>query len=103
MGLKVIYLDESNFQLQNNHLKIWRKRRENPYFKLGKKDRKNIVAAISNENLLLYKINSETNNSTTFLEFMNEFVTILKENSISDSLIVIDNCSIHMTKELKNF
>jgi len=85
MGLKIIYLDESNFQLQNNHLRIRRKRKENPYFRLGKKDRKNIIVAKSNENLLLFTINNGTNNSATFLEFMNEFISILKENSINDS------------------
>ena len=31
LGLKIIYIDESNFQVNNNHLKIWRKRGEIPF------------------------------------------------------------------------
>lgn len=103
LNLKIIFLDESNFQLENNHLKIWRKKNELPYFKIGKKGRKNIIVAISNEELLLYKINEGTNTSNTFLEFMKNLLKIINEKNIADSLIIMDNCSIHMTKALKEF
>lgn len=103
LNLKIIFLDESNFQLENNHLKIWRKKNELSYFKIGKKGRKNIIIAISNEELLLYKINEGTNTSNTFLEFMKNLLKIINEKNIADSLIIMDNCSIHMTKDLKEF
>lgn len=103
LNLKIIFLDESNFQLENNHLKIWRKRNELPCFKIGKKGRQNIIVAISNEELLLYKINEGTNTSISFLEFMKNLLTIINEKNIADSLIIMDNCSIHMTKALKEF
>lgn len=101
IGLKIIYLDESNFQLENNHLRIWRKMDELPYFKVGGKGRKNIILAISNEELILYKINQGTNNADTFYEFMKELIEAIRNKKIEDSLIIMDNCTIHMTKKLK--
>ena len=103
LKLGIIYIDESNFQLDNNHLKIWRKKNEIPCFNIGKRGRKNIILAISNEELLLYKINNGTNNSNTFLDFMKNLVNVLDEKGIKESLIIMDNCSIHMTKTLKEF
>lgn len=103
LGLKIIFVDESNFQLENCHLKVWRKSKELPFFKIGPRGRRNIIAAISDEELLLYKINSGTNNRTTFLEYMNELVKILNNKGINNSLIIMDNCSIHLTKELQKF
>ena len=43
LGLKIIFLDESNFQIQNNHLKIWRQKDYLPYVNVGGKGRKNII------------------------------------------------------------
>ena len=103
LKLKIIYIDESNFQIQNNHLKIWRKRGELPYFKVGSPGRRNIISAISNEELLLYQIDNGTNNSTTFLDFMKNLMEVLNEKSIADGLVVMDNCSIHLTKTLQDF
>lgn len=100
LGLNIIYVDESNFQLQNSHLKVWRNKNEYPYFKVGPKGRRNIILAISTQELLLYKINTGTNNSISFAEFMCELVKILNDKGIKDSLIIMDNCSIHLTKEL---
>ena len=101
--MKIIYIDESNFQVHNNHLKVWRKRGETSYFKVGPPGRRNIIAAISNDELLLYHINKGTNNSESFLNFMNELVQILEEKSIENSLLIMDNCSIHLSKKLIEF
>ena len=103
LNLKIIYIDESNFQIKNNHLKVWRKNRELPLFKVGKPGRRNIISAITNEELLLYQINKGTNTSETFLNFMKELLGILKKKSIDNSLFIMDNCTIHLTKMLKAF
>ena len=103
LDLKIIYIDESNFQVNNNHLKIWRKRGDMPYFKVGPPGRRNIISAISNDELLLYHINRGTNNSETFLKFMKDLIIILKQKSIINGLIIMDNCSIHLSKALIEF
>lgn len=101
LGLKIIYIDEPNFQLENCHLKVWRKNKETPYFKIGPRGRRNIIAALSDKELLLYKINSGTNNSNTFFEFMCELLKIINNLGINNSLIIMDNCTIHLTNELR--
>ena len=103
LKMKVIFLDESNFQLENNNLRVWRHPDETPYFKALKRGRKNIIMAITDERILLYKINKGTNNSSDFIEFMENLVEILKIDEIQNYLIVMDNCSIHLTKELLDF
>ena len=60
LKMKVIFLDESNFQLENNNLRVWRHPDETPYFKALKRGRKNIIMAITDERILLYKINKGT-------------------------------------------
>ena len=71
-----------------------------PFFKLGPRGRRNIIAAISDQELLLYKINSGTNNSNRFFEFMSELIKTLNNMGINNPLIIMDNCTIHLTKEL---
>lgn len=78
LKMTIIYLDESNFQLENNNLRVWRKSNETPYFKSLNRGRKNIILAITDEKILLYKINKGTNNSSDFLEFMKNLVESLR-------------------------
>ena len=68
--LKIIFIDESNFQLENNHLRLCRKTNESTYFNAKTHGRRNIILAISEENIIFYTINKGTNNNETFLNFM---------------------------------
>lgn len=54
------------------------KKNEISYFKVGVRGRRIIVCAISNEELLLYKINKGTNNAESFLLFLENFYKLLK-------------------------
>lgn len=103
LKMKIIYLDESNFQLENNNLRIWRRPNESPYFRAIKRGRKNIILALTNEEILLYKINNGTNRSSDFYEFMQNLIEKINKEDLSNYLIVMDNCSIHLTKKLKDF
>ena len=103
IGINIIYIDETNFQLQNNHLRVWRKRDELPLFNCLQKGRKNLIMAISEKDLLLYKIDEGTNNNTKFLNFMNDLIKVLAERNIKNPLIIMDNCTIHLTKVLIDF
>ena len=59
--------------------------------------------AINVDDILIYKINNGTNKSYDFLLFMEKLVEKLKVENLSNYLIVMDNYSIHLIKQLKNF
>ena len=84
-------------------MKVWRKRNEYPYFHSSKKGRKNIILAITDNKILLYELNNWANKSHDFLAFMKKLDNIIKDENLQDYLIVMDNFSIHLTTELKNF
>ena len=54
IGINIIYIDETNFQLQNNHLRVWRKRDELPLFNCLQKGRKNKISVFLFQNHHLY-------------------------------------------------
>lgn len=58
---------------------------------------------ISEKDLLLYKIDEGTNNNIKFLNFMNDLIKVLAERNIKNPLIIMDNCTIHLTKVLIDF
>jgi transposase len=103
LGLNIIFIDESNFQLQNNHLRVWRKKDELPLFNCVQRGRRNIIMAISQQDLLLYTIDKGTNDNIKFLDFMKDLIKVLEERDINNPLIIMDNCSIHLTKDLIDF
>lgn len=103
LKMKIIYLDETNFQLENNNLRIWRKPNETLYFKSLNRGRKNLILAVTKEEILLYKINNGTNRSSDFFEFMKILIEKINKEDLPNYLIVMDNCSIHLTKQLKDF
>ncbi len=101
--MKIIYLDESNFQLENNHLKVWRQKLELPLFNTYKRGRKNIILSITDDKILLFEYNDDTNKATEFLEYMKNLVKKIGTKELTNYLFVMDNCTIHLTKELREF
>jgi transposase len=59
--------------------------------------------AISQQDLLLYTIDKGTNDNIKFLDFMKDLIKVLEERDINNPLIIMDNCSIHLTKDLIDF
>ena len=72
--MNIIFIVETNIQIENNHLKVWRLKNKCPYFHSGKIGRKNVIMAISFKAVLLYEINNGTNNSNTFYDFMEALI-----------------------------
>lgn len=101
--MNIIFIDETNIQIENNHLKVWRLKNECPYFHSGKRGRKNVIMAISSNAVLHYEINNGTNNSNTFYDFMEALIKKTDEKKLKNSIIVMDNCTIHLTKKLREF
>lgn len=77
LNLEPIFLDESNFQMVNNKLKIWRKKKEGVTFNVGKPGGKNIILAVSQNKMIFYEINDGTNKSDSFLNFFNNLMKII--------------------------
>ena len=103
LKMKIIFLDESNFQIENNHLKVWRNKTELPLFNTYKRGRKNIILSIADNEILLFDFNDGTNKSSDFLDYMKKLISKIGEKELQKYLIIMDNCSIHHTKELRDF
>ena len=69
IDLKPIFLEESNFQIINNKLKVWRIRDETISFKIGKICRKNLILTISLYKAIYYELINGTNKSDSFLNY----------------------------------
>ena len=79
------------------------KKNEFPLFNVKSFGRRNIILAISDEKVILYTINKGTNNNETFFCFMKNLVDNIGEDKISEYLIIMDNCTIHLHQKLKDF
>ena len=100
---KVIYVDESCIQTINNNLKVWKKDDENFYSKVLPRKRYNLLMAVGEESVIHFKINKENTNITTFCQYMEELVSIIKEKNIFPYVIVLDNLNCHKSEELYDF
>ena len=103
LNYRLIYVDESIIQSNNNNFKSWRSKEEGICFKLGSNKRKNLIAAVDHDNILYYKINDENTNENKFLSFMKEIKNMIDEKNIKDHVIIMDNLSCHKTPLLKTF
>ena len=101
--LKPIFLDESNFQIINNKLKVWRRRDESLAFKIGKPGRKNLILAICPNKAIYYELNNGTNKSDSFLNYFTNLLKNIPKEEIKNYFFIMDNCSIHLTKKLIDY
>ena len=103
LKMKIVYIDESNFHLENNHLKVWRNNKDIPFFNTYKRGRKNIILSIEETEVLHFEINNGINKSINFLIYMKKLIERIEIKDLPNYLLIIDNCCIHITKELKYF
>ena len=59
--------------------------------------------SISAAGIIHYHINNENTTTNKFLEYMKELVEIINKKNIRPYLIVLDNLSVHKTKDLLDF
>lgn len=103
LNYKIIFVDETNIQAYNNNYKVWRKSDQNIYYNLGSNKRKNLIAAIDENNVLSYSINDNNTDEKIFLEFMIKLKEKIDSMKIKDFVIILDNLSSHKTPLLKEF
>ena len=57
LNFKLIFIDETSIQCNNNNFKAWRKKDETIYYNIKNTKRKNLIAAVGEDSLVHYSIN----------------------------------------------
>ena len=86
-----IFIDESNFLLINNHFILWVK---------GSRKKISIILAISVREVVNYKLTKENINKINFEEFMKEVIELLTDEEKENTIFVMDNLSVHLSKNI---
>lgn len=104
LGIEPIFIDETGFQIQNNKYYRWRlPQEEYPYG--AKKDtlkKINLILAVSNKQVIYYKINEENTNSEIFETFLRELFEKIPKDLYQKKLIIMDNARFHLTNNVRN-
>ena len=59
--------------------------------------------SISTKGIIHYHINSENTKTNNFISYMKELIEIINKKNMKPFLIVLDNLSVHKTKDLLDF
>ena len=101
LNFKLIFVDESSVQSYNSNYCTWRLKDEDIYYKIDNK--KKLIAAVGESELIHYEINEQDTNELVFLKFMKNLKMKLEKNNISQYVVILDNLSCHKTPLLKKF
>ena len=105
LKLKMIFVDETNFLLENKNLYLWR----NPEEKIiagGKnniKERLNLILGVNKDKIIHKKFVRGTVDSKIFIEFLTEMINSFEEEEKNNIIIIMDNARFHTTKEIISF
>ena len=104
LGLELIFLDESGFQLQNSKYYRWRLPGEEfPYGpNTNVSVKSNLILAVTNKKVLSYKIIRENTTSQIFIDFIKDLFSKIPETDRQNKLVIMDNAKFHLTKEVQN-
>ena len=97
-----IFIDETNFCLKNNNFKTWIKYDENLNYGPKKKDKLNLILAVSVNRVINYTFTRENINKDNFLIFMEKTISKLNEDEIKTTVFIMDNLSVHLCENIKN-
>ena len=91
----MVYIDESTFTIINNNYKTWLHPSEQIFFYYKDNSKINLLLAVSNKNLVYFKINDCNTKSDAFKNFIYELLYNLDESEKKDALFFIDNVIVH--------
>ena len=103
LGYKIIYLDETGLMSGNNNYRCIRKKYEQIYFNVGNRNKRNLILAIDEKQVLHYEITEENTKEEVFLNFMKKLKEKLDFIIYPKFVICMDNHSSHKTANLLNF
>lgn len=102
-GFQFIYIDESSVESNNTHFRCWRKQSEHIYFGNNKKEKLNLIAAITKDKILYYELNESNTNAIIFLNFIKKVKEIIYNNPNNKYILLMDNFTGHKTPELMEY
>ena len=102
-GFEFIYIDESSVETNNTHFRCWRKKSEHIFFGNCKKEKLNLIAAVTKDSVFYYEINESNTNAEIFLNFMKKVNELLKKITNKKYIIILDNFRGHKIKELFDY
>ena len=105
LKLNIIYVDETGFVLSNDNYYTWRKSDEQIYDgpKTKMKERLNLILAVSNKKVLHKKYVKGSVNANVFKDFLEDLVNLLSDEEKNKTLIIYDNATYHLTKDIISF
>lgn len=101
LNYNFIFIDESNFLLINNHYKTWTKEDENIHYGPRKKDKLNIILAVSINKVVNYKFISENLNRNNFGDFFEETIEKISVDENKKTIWIMDNLPSHLCQNIK--
>lgn len=103
LNLKPVFLDESGFFCQNNNFHTWRNRNEELFFKIDDRKKTNLIMAVGYDKIYYYQLIRKNINTEIFQNFMDNMVGNMSLEEKKNSLIILDNLSVHLTIDLFKF
>lgn len=101
LGFRIIYIDESSITNKNCNFRCFKKENEKINFKYNNIFKSNLIMAIDNKSVIYYEIRDNSTNENIFLNFINNLITKLKNESVENFVFVLDNLSCHKTPSMK--
>ena len=100
----VIFIDETGYNVSMRSKYGRCLRGTNPHVNIRALKSRNIsvCAALSKSELLYFKINTNAFRSITFSEYLKELFIIIRDKQMERITFVMDNASIHKTREVTN-
>ena len=103
LGFRIIYIDESNITNKNCNFRCFKKENEKINFKYDKIFKSNLIMAIDDKSVIYYEICDKSTNENIFLNFTQNLITKLKNESAKNFVLILDNLSCHKTPSMKQF
>ena len=101
LGFRIIYIDESSITNKNCNLRCFKKENEKINFKYDKLFKSNLIMAIDSKSVIYYEICDKSTNENIFFNFIKKLITKLKNDSVKNFVLVLDNLSCHKTPSMK--
>lgn len=83
--------------LVNNHFRTWINEKESFHYGPIKKEKINIILAVSVNKVINFKLTSENINKKNFELFMKETIGLLSDEEIKNTIWIMDNLSVHLS------
>ena len=105
LSLNLIFIDETGFVLKNDNYLSWRESGEEIYAgpKINGRERLNLILAVSKNKVIHKTFIKGSVNSEHFIDFLDEMITTLDKKEKENSIIIMDNATIHLTKDVIEF